>query len=110
MSMKTITTDNFQSEVLASTTPVLLDFWAPWCTYCKRLSPVLDRLSQQFGEEIVIGKVNIDDNPQLATQYNVDVIPTLFFFQDGKPGDKLVAPPSQAQIENCIQDQKEGRK
>lgn len=105
MSVKTITKDNFTMEVANASTPVLVEFWAPWCVYCKRLTPVLDRLSDKLGAQVSVGKVNIDEQPELEQKYDVSVIPTLYLFKDGQPGEKLVAPPSQAQIESWIQEQ-----
>jgi len=97
--IKTITKDNFKSEVLDSDKPVIVEFWAPWCVYCKRLSPVIDRLSTKLGEELSIGKINIEEQPELEQQFDVSVVPTLYMFKNGTHGEKLVAPPSQSQIE-----------
>ena len=105
MSIKTITKDNFSQEVSQSSQPVLVDFWAPWCVYCKRLAPVLDRLSDKLASQVAVAKINIDEQPELAQQFDVSVIPTLYLFQEGQPGEKLVAPPSQAQIEDWIHTQ-----
>ena len=102
MSVKTITKENFSQEVAQAAQPVLVDFWAPWCVYCKRLSPVLDRLSDKLGAQVSVAKINIDEQPELAQKFDVSVIPTLYLFQQGQPGEKLVAPPSQAQIEDWI--------
>ena len=102
MSVKTITKENFSQEVAQAAQPVLLDFWAPWCVYCKRLSPVLDRLSDKLEAQVSVAKINIDEQPELAQKFDVSVIPTLYLFQQGQPGEKLVAPPSQAQIEDWI--------
>lgn len=105
MSIKAITKDNFNKEVLDAEKPVLVEFWAPWCVYCKRLSPVLDRLSTKLGEEIPIAKINVDEQPELEEKFDVSVIPTLYLFKNGKHGEKLVAPPSQSHIENWIKTQ-----
>ncbi|MCI1930933.1 MAG: thioredoxin [Clostridia bacterium] len=105
MSIKSITKDNFNKEVLESEKPVLVEFWAPWCVYCKRLSPVLDRLETKLGSDIPIGRVNIDEQPELEEKFDVSVVPTLYLFKNGEHGEKLVAPPSQAQIENWIKTQ-----
>jgi thioredoxin 1 len=79
-----------------------LEFWAPWCGYCRRISPVLDRLSEKLGTEISIAKINVDDEPELEDRFDVSVIPTLYLFRKGIHGEKLVAPNSQAQIEEWI--------
>ncbi len=102
MSVKTITKENFSQEVAQAAQPVLVDFWAPWCVHCKRLSPVLDRLSDKLEAQVSVAKINIDEQPELAQKFDVSVIPTLYLFQQGQPGEKLVAPPSQAQIEDWI--------
>lgn len=105
MSIKTITKDNLGDEVLSAKQPVLVEFWAPWCGHCKRLSPVLDRLSEKLGDEVIIGKVNIDEEPGLAEKFEVSVIPTLYLFKNGEHGEKLVAPSSQAELEAWIKAQ-----
>ena len=102
MSIETITKENFVNEVKNADRPVLVEFWAPWCVYCRRLSPVLDRLSDKLGDKLPIGKINIDEQAELETQYNVEVVPTLYLFQNGGHGEKLVAPSSQAQLEQWI--------
>ena len=80
--MKTLTIQetNFEKEVLQAQKPVVVDFWAPWCGYCRRLSPVVDRLAEQYGEQVQIAKLNTDENPALTEQYDVDTIPTLILF------------------------------
>ena len=102
----TITKDNFEKEVLQATRPVLVEFWAPWCIYCKRLGPALDRLADKLEAELVFGKINVDDQPELEEKFAVSVIPTLYLFQNGQHGEKLVAPPSQAAVETWIRAQK----
>lgn len=98
--MLTLTKENFEQEVLQSDRPVLVDFWAPWCVYCRRISPVLDRMDGQ--NDVVIAKINIDEQPELAERFGVEVIPTFYLFQHGAHGDKLIAPGSQAQLEDWI--------
>ena len=79
----TVTKENFESLVLKNEKPVLLDFWAGWCGPCRMLSPVLDEIAEER-DDIVVGKVNIDEQPELASQFRVMSIPTLVVMKDGK--------------------------
>lgn len=105
MTIQTITKENFSAQVKDAKVPVLIDLWAPWCVYCRRLSPVLDRLADKYGDEILIGKINVDEQPELANLLDASVIPTLYLYQNGEHGEKIVAPGSQAQLEEWIKDQ-----
>lgn len=102
--MLTLNRENFAQEVLQSEQPVLVEFWAPWCVYCRRISPALDRMDQ--ASEVKIAKINIDEQLELAAQFQVEVIPTFLLFQQGQHGDRLIAPGSQAQIEEWIRTQR----
>lgn len=84
------TTATFQAEVLASATPVLVDFWAPWCGPCKAIAPMLDELAREEAGALRIVKVNVDDEPALAAQYGVRAIPTLLLFAGGEIRATLV--------------------
>ena len=81
---------------------VLVDFWAPWCSYCRRIGPAFEKVAEQYQEELVVGKINIDEEPELADKYNIEVIPSLVYFRDGKPEAQVVAPQSKAQIDEFI--------
>jgi len=83
MSVITITKDNFQSEVISSDKPVLLDFWASWCGPCRMLSPTVDALAEEL-TDVKVGKINVDEQPELAMQFKVMSIPTLVVMKDGK--------------------------
>ena len=83
MAVVTITKENFEQEVLQSATPVLLDFWASWCGPCRMLSPVVDEVAEER-TDVKVGKVNVDEQPELAGQFGVMSIPTLLVFEQGK--------------------------
>ena len=96
MAVLTITKDNFEQEVLKADKPVLLDFWASWCGPCRMVSPVIDAIAQER-EDIVVGKINVDEQPELAMSFQVMSIPTLVVMKDGKVVDKSMgAQPKQA--------------
>ncbi len=82
--IKTVTDLNFEHDVLKSSKPVLVDFWAEWCGPCRALTPVLEEIAAHYGEKITVAKVNIDDNPQTPSTYGVMSIPTLILFKNGQ--------------------------
>ncbi|MFR5684436.1 MAG: thioredoxin [Clostridia bacterium] len=90
MSVLTITTENFEQEVLKSEVPVLIDFWATWCGPCKMMGPVVEEIAQELGETVKVGKINIDEQTDLATRFGVMSIPTFLVFKQGKTAGMTV--------------------
>lgn len=88
--VKTFTAENWNQEVLGSGTPVLVDFWAPWCNPCRMVAPIVEELADEYLGKIVIGKVNVDEQGSVASQYGVMSIPTLGIFKGGQMVDKIV--------------------
>lgn len=103
--METILTDKtFEDEVIKSSMPVLIDFWAEWCGPCKVLSPIVDELANEYaGKAIKIAKINVDENSQTASKFGIMSIPTLLFFKNGKVVEQLVGVQSRDDLKNKIE-------
>ena len=89
-------------ELIRGEKPVLVDFWAPWCGYCRRIGPAYDRVAAQYGENLEVVKVNIDEEPGLAQAEHIEVIPTLVLYRGGEALGSIVAPESKAMIDGFI--------
>ena len=97
------TTDNFDAEVLQSSLPVLVDFYADWCNPCKMMAPVVEKLSEEFDGKVKVGKCNIDENMQIAQRYRVASIPTFMIFKAGKPYANQMGVQAASELKNMIE-------
>lgn len=102
MSIIQMNQDQFNNMVVNGTDAVLVEFWAPWCVYCRRIAPALEKVAQQYEGKIKVAQVNIDDEPVLAAQEQIEVIPTLIIYQNGQALGSIVAPESKARIDDFI--------
>ena len=108
MAIKILTDQNFEQEVVNATKPVMVDFWAPWCGPCQMMGPIIEELAQEMGDKVIIGKLNVDENPITAQKYGVMSIPTLIIFKGGIIIDQIIGiQPKKIikdKLENLIQD------
>ena len=91
--------EKLYEEYMAGEKPVLVEYWAPWCVYCRRIAPAYEKVAEQYGDRVVIAKVDIDQEPALAEQEQIEVIPSLVLYRNGKAIGSLVAPESKAMID-----------
>jgi len=104
MSTQHFTDLNFKKEVLESDLPVLVDFWATWCGPCKMIAPLIDELAKEYAGKMKIGKVDVDNNSKIATEYAVMSIPTIIFFKKGKVMNQLVGAASKLDLKRKIEE------
>ena len=99
---KEFTDDNFEIEVIQSTKPVLVDFWAEWCGPCRQIAPTVDEVAAEYEGRAVVGKVNIDHHPEIASEYGIRSIPNLLIFSDGKVQQQIVGAVGKGELSKAI--------
>ena len=109
MAIKDVNKTQFE-QLITGDKPVLVDFWAPWCGYCRRIAPAIEMIADQYTDEIESVKVNIDEEPGISDDYGVEIIPTLIMFMGGQPVGHVVNPPSKVAIAAFVQDILENRR
>lgn len=102
MDLTTFTDDNFDAEVNKSNTPVLVDFWAEWCTPCHMLAPTIDEVAKEYSGKVKVGKLNVDENPQTPGTFGIMSIPTVIVFKDGKPTKTFVGVQPKEELKKAL--------
>lgn len=102
--MADVTDQQFKTEVLESKIPVLVDFWAPWCGPCKIIGPVVEELAKEYEGKVKVVKLNVDDNPEMAGQFNVMSIPTLMIFKGGEPVKTIIGAQAKESIKKAMEE------
>ncbi len=103
MSAAAVTDETFEQEVIESSVPVLVDFWAPWCGPCRMVAPVVDEIAEQYVGQVKVVKVNTDDNPGVASKYGIRSIPTLMIFKGGQRVDMVVGAVPKTTLANTLE-------
>ena len=96
------TGDNFQTEVLDASAPVLVDFWAEWCMPCRMLAPTIDEIADEFAGKIKVGKLDTDGNQEIGVKYGISAIPTVILFKEGEPVRKFIGLTNKADLESAL--------
>jgi len=104
MSEIKLTTGNFEAEVINSSVPVLIDFWATWCGPCRMIAPFVERIAEEYEGSLKVGKVNVDEEPALANAFGIDSIPTLILIKDGKATAKSIGYKNYTQLEKFLKE------
>ena len=104
MSVMNMNHEQFNNIVLNGSEPVLVEFWAPWCVYCRRIVPAMEQLAKKYPDRVTVGRINIDDHPSLADREHIEVVPTLVLYHGGEALGSMVAPESRSRIEEFLDD------
>ncbi len=102
MSVVNINKELFEQKIENEKNVAVVEFWAPWCVYCRRIGPAYKKIAEEYGDKLVVGQVNIDEEQALAISNEIEVIPTLVVYKDGQAVDSIVAPESKGKIEELI--------
>lgn len=104
MTVKHLNDANFKKEILESNTVALVDFWAPWCGPCKMIAPFVEEIAKEYSGKVTVGKVNVDESSQIASQYGIMSIPTIIFFKNGKIMSQHVGAVSKADLKKLVEE------